>query len=156
LIGELDAGWQHLMADLEKERLCQCAYSAGGAQAVLSEALEYAKKRHQFGQPIGKFQVIQHKLANMATDCHIGRLLLYDLARRIDAGQRCDLEASMAKLFCTEMYTRVADTGLQVHGGEGYMMHNDMQLHFRDARLLTIGGGTVEIMRNVIAKRLGL
>lgn len=156
LIGEVNHGWQHLMADLEKERLCQCAYSAGGARAVLQASIAYAKEREQFGGPIGRYQAIQHKLADMATDAHIGRLLLYDLARRIDAGQRCDLEASMAKLFCTEMYFRVADKGLQVHGGQGYMLHNDMQQHFRDSRLLTIGGGTVEVMRNIIAKRLGL
>jgi alkylation response protein AidB-like acyl-CoA dehydrogenase len=156
MLGSLDGGWPVLMADLEKERMCQCAYSAGGAKAVLDRSIEYARTRRQFGQPIGSFQVIQHKLADMATEAHIGRLMLYDLARRIDAGERCDLEASMAKLYCTEMYYRVADEALQIHGGRGYMMDSDMQLHLRDARLLKIGGGTVEIMRNIIAKRLGL
>ena len=156
MLGAVDRGWLVLMADLERERLCQCAYSAGGAQTVLDQSLAYASSRRQFGKPIGSFQVIQHKLADMATDAHIGRLMLYDLAQRLDRGERCDLEASMAKLFCTEMYYRVADNGLQVHGGRGYMMDSDMQLHLRDARLLKIGGGTVEIMRNIIAKRLGL
>ncbi|HWE55728.1 MAG TPA: acyl-CoA dehydrogenase family protein [Acidimicrobiales bacterium] len=156
MLGSLNAGWLVLMADLEKERLCQCAYSAGGSRAVLDRAIEYARSREQFGQPIGSFQVIQHKLADMATEAHIGRLMLYDLAQRIDRGERCDLEASMAKLYCTEMYYRVADNALQIHGGQGYMMDSDMQLHLRDARLLKIGGGTVEVMRNIIAKRLGL
>lgn len=156
MLGELNAGWLVLMADLEKERLCQCAYSAGGSRAVLNQAIDYARTREQFGKPIGSFQVIQHKLADMATESHIGQLMLYDLARRIDAGERCDLEASMAKLYCTEMYYRVADQALQIHGGQGYMMDSDMQLHLRDARLLKIGGGTVEVMRNIIAKRLGL
>ena len=93
VLGGVNQGWRHLMADLEKERLCQCAYSAGGAQSVLDQSIAHAKNREQFGGPIGRFQFVQHTLADMATDTHIGRLLLYDLARRLDAGQRCDLRS---------------------------------------------------------------
>jgi alkylation response protein AidB-like acyl-CoA dehydrogenase len=156
LIGEENFGWYHLMTNLEKERLCMGAWCTGSAQAVLASAADWAKNRVQFGQPISHFQAIQHMVADMALDCHIGELLIYDLAARLERGEPCAMEASMTKLFCTEMYSRVADRGLQVQGGFGYTMESDMQLHFRDARIMTIGGGSSQIMRNVIAKNLGL
>lgn len=156
LMGELNNGWYLLMTNLEKERLCMAAWCTGAAQAALAAATRWAKERVQFGKPIGSFQAIQHILADMAVDCHIGELMLYDLAERISRGEPCAAQASMTKLFCTEMYSRVADRGLQVQGGFGYTMESDMQLHLRDARIMTIGGGSSQIMRNIIAKQLGL
>jgi alkylation response protein AidB-like acyl-CoA dehydrogenase len=93
-------------------------------------------------------------LADMATDCNIGELMLYDLADRISRSVPCAREASMTKMWSSEMYSRVADRGMQIHGGFGYTMASDMQLHLRDARLMSIGGGSSQIMRNIIAKDL--
>jgi len=156
LMGELNEGWYLLMTNLEKERLCMAAWCTGAAQAALASATQWAKDRVQFGKPIGSFQAIQHMLADMALDCHIGELMVYDLADRISRGEPSAAQASMTKLYCTEMYSRVADRGLQVQGGFGYTMESDMQLHMRDARIMTIGGGSSQIMRNIIAKQLGL
>lgn len=156
LVGELHNGWYHLMTNLEKERMCMAAWCTGAAQSALAGAVRWAKERVQFGKPIGAFQAIQHMLADAALDCHIGELMLYSLAERIARGESAAAEAAMTKLFCTEMYSRVADHGLQVQGGFGYTMESDMQLHLRDARIMTIGGGSSQIMRNVIAQNLGL
>ena len=156
LMGDVDKGWYLLMTNLEKERLCMAAWCTGAAQAALADAVSWAKQRVQFGKPIGSFQAIQHMLADMALDCHLGELMVYDLADRIKRGEPCAAEASMTKMFCTEMYSRVADRGLQVQGGFGYTMESNMQLHLRDARIMTIGGGSSQIMRNIVAKQLGL
>ncbi len=155
-LGEENEGWYLLQRNLEKERLCLATWCTGAAQAAFDQAVEYAKVRKQFGKPIGSFQVMQHKLADMAMELHIAHLLMYDLAERIQRGERCRKEASMTKAYCTEMSNRVAYDALQVFGGYGYAMESDMQLLARDARIMTIGGGSSEIMRNVIAKELGL
>jgi alkylation response protein AidB-like acyl-CoA dehydrogenase len=154
LIGEENRGWYQLMTNLEKERLSMAAWCVGGAQDVLGQSIGWAKGREQFGRPISDFQVIQHMLADMATDCNIGELMLYDLADRISRSVPCAREASMTKMWSSEMYSRVADRGMQIHGGFGYTMASDMQLHLRDARLMSIGGGSSQIMRNIIAKDL--
>jgi len=156
MLGELNNGWNHLQANLEKERLCLAAWCTGAAEQALDDTIAYAKQRVQFGKPIGSFQAIQHKIADMATQVHMGRLMMFDLAEKIQAKENCRMEASMTKMYCTEMYNRIAYDGLQVHGGFGYTMASDMQLHMRDARIMTIGGGSSEIMRNVIARELGL
>jgi alkylation response protein AidB-like acyl-CoA dehydrogenase len=119
---------------------------------VLAQSAAWAKERQQFNRPLSAFQAIQHMVADMSADCHIGELLLYDLAERISRGEPCPREASITKMVCSEMYSRVADRGLQIQGGFGYTMESDMQLHLRDARLMTIGGGSSQIMRNIIAK----
>lgn len=156
LLGELNKGWQHMMLNLEVERLCIAAWCCGAAESVVEDAISHAKQRVQFGKPIGSFQAIQHKIADMAMQLHIGKLMLYDLAERVESGERCIKEASMTKTYCAEMYNRLAYDGLQVHGGFGYTDKSDMQLHMRDARIMTIGAGTSEVMRTSIAKELGL
>jgi acyl-CoA dehydrogenase len=155
-LGEENEGWSLLQQNLEKERLCLAAWCTGAAEAVFDQALEYAKNRRQFGQPIGAFQVIQHKVADMAMDIHIAKLLMYDLANRIQHRERARMQASMTKAYCTEMSNRVAYEALQIFGGYGYAMESDAQLLMRDARIMTIGGGSSEIMRNLIARELGL
>jgi alkylation response protein AidB-like acyl-CoA dehydrogenase len=156
LLGTLNGGWKHLMTNLNKERFSLTAQVTGAAQAALDCALKYAQDRVQFGQPIAKFQVIQHKLADMQMAVHAARLLTYDLARRLDAGVDCRKEASSAKGMTSEIYSRVADEGMQILGG--YSMTTDFQMerHYRDSRLMRIGGGSSEILRNSIAKDLGL
>ena len=156
LLGQLNNGWKHLMTNLNKERFSLAAQVTGAAQAALDCALQYAKDRVQFGQPIAKFQVIQHKLADMQIAVHTARLLTYDLARRLDAGVECRKEASIAKVAATEAYFRVADEGMQILGGYSLTPDFPMERHYRDARLMRIGGGTNEVMRNSIAKDLGL
>ncbi|WP_395108392.1 acyl-CoA dehydrogenase family protein [Actinomadura sp. SCN-SB] len=156
LLGEEGEGWRLLMVNLERERLSSAPISVGASAAALEQALEHARTREQFGRPIGAFQAVAHQLADVAADIYIGRLLTHDVAHRIARGERCVFEASVAKLFCTEMFNRAAYTGMQVMGGTGYTMDSDMQLHFRNARLGTIGAGSSEVMRNVIAKEIGL
>jgi alkylation response protein AidB-like acyl-CoA dehydrogenase len=156
MVGKLNEGWGVLLSSLERERFGIGCICCGGAQAAFDYALRYAKERIQFGQPIGKFQVIQHKLANMAVDIETASLLTYKVGWLIDQGIRCPMEASMAKLFASEAYMRVAHQGLQILGGYGYMMEYDIQRHFRDAKLYEIGGGSSEIQRNIIARCLGL
>jgi alkylation response protein AidB-like acyl-CoA dehydrogenase len=156
MLGELDQGWKGLGKYLEWERMCLSAARIGGAQAAFEDALAYAKTREQFGQPIGKFQAISHKLAEMAMAVDTARLLVYRYAWMIGEGMTGHKEAAMLKLFAAETYQKVADLGLQVMGSYGYSMENDMQRHFRDARLASIGGGTSEIQKNIIARELGL
>jgi len=156
LIGEENGGWKVLGGHNERERAGIAARSVGAAQAVLDAALEHAKSRVQFGKPIGEFQVNAHKLADMHIEILVTRAAVYELARRIDRGENCVADAAAIKVFATEMYNRVANEGLQIFGGSGYMRESDMQRHFRDARLLLIGGGTSEIQRNIVARSLGL
>ena len=155
-LGEENQGWYLLQLNLEKERLCLATWCTGAAQDAFDQSLAYAKVRKQFDHPIGSFQAIQHRLAEMAMELHQARLLIYDLAGRIERKERARKEASMTKAFCTEMSNRIAYQALQIFGGYGYAMESDMQLLMRDARIMTIGGGSSEIMRNIIAKELGL
>ncbi len=156
LLGTLNGGWKHLMTNLNKERFSLAAQVTGAAQAALDCALQYAKDRVQFGKPIGKFQVIQHKLADMQIAVHASRMITYDLARRLDAGIACRKEASIAKVFTSEAYFRVADEGMQILGGYSMTPDFQMERHYRDSRLMRIGGGSSEVMRTSIAKDLGL
>jgi alkylation response protein AidB-like acyl-CoA dehydrogenase len=156
VLGEVNGGWRCLMANLEKERMCAAPSSVGVAEVILEQAIDYVNNRIQFGKPIGTYQAIQHQLADVAVDVHIARLLMWDTANRIAKGLPAKREASITKLFCTEMLNRAAYTGMQVCGGIGYAMESDMQLHFRNARLGTIGAGSSEVMRNVLAKDLGI
>ncbi|MBI5720938.1 MAG: acyl-CoA/acyl-ACP dehydrogenase [Burkholderiales bacterium] len=156
LLGDLNGGWKHLMSNLNKERFSLAAQVTGAAQAALDCALQYAKDRVQFGQPIGKFQAIQHKLADMQIAVHTSRMLTYDLARRLDADIECRKEASIAKVACAEAYFRVADEGMQILGGYSQTPDFAMERHYRDSRIMRIGGGSSEVMRNSIAKDLGL
>lgn len=156
LLGELNGGWRQLMTNLNKERFSLAAQVTGAAQSAFDCALRYAQERVQFGRPLAGFQVIQHKLADMQIAIHAARVMTYDLARRLDAGIPCRKEASIAKVFTTEAYSRVADEGMQILGGYSMTPDFPMERHYRDARIMRIGGGANEVMKNSIAKDLGL
>ena len=156
LLGELNQGWNQVLKVLDHERFCVGLIYLGGAQAVLEDAVQYAKERVQFGQPIGKFQMIKEKLADILVEVEASRLLIHRTAWMIDERIPCAREASMAKLFTSEAYMHAASQGLQIMGGYGYMMEYDMQRHFRDAKLGEIGAGSSEIQRLILARSLGV
>ncbi len=156
LVGEENKGWQYMLSGLQLERLMTTAGYSGGAQSVVDQALEYAKERHQFGQPIGTFQSIAHMLADMQTEVEASRLLLWSAAWQLSKGNDALMAISMAKLFGSETYVKAANLGMQIMGGYGYIMEFDMQRHFRDARATTITAGTSQMQRNLIAGLMGL
>lgn len=156
LIGQQGRGFYYIMEDFNLERLLLAAQSVGMAAAALDLAVEFSKSRLQFGQPISNFQAIRHKLAEMATHVEAARHLAYNAARLTEAGVEAVKEISMAKYFATEMVNRVCYDAIQVHGGYGFMTEYPIQRYYRDARVMTIGGGTSEIQKNIIAKRMGL
>jgi len=140
--------------ELGLARAHTAARSIGLATAALEHAMAYAKERVQFGQPISDFQAIRFKIAEMATQIEAARQLNYFVCEQIDTGQRCDKEASMAKLFASEMAERVCSEGLQIHGGAGYTTLHAVERHWRDARLTKIFEGTSEIQKRIISDRL--
>jgi alkylation response protein AidB-like acyl-CoA dehydrogenase len=158
LIGEQDQGWRQLMAGLNHERLIIAAQALGMAQRAFDDALAYVKERKQFGKPIGSFQTLKHRLADLATEIEATRLLVYDVAARSDENPGVTLprEASMAKLKATEVAKRVALEGMQMMGGYGYATEYDMEAQVRTALVTTIYGGTSEIQREIISRTLGL
>ncbi|WP_424140032.1 acyl-CoA dehydrogenase family protein [Roseomonas chloroacetimidivorans] len=155
-VGELHRGWRQLMSVLAKERVALSAICVGAAQAACDQALEYARTREQFGRPIGAFQAVAHKLAEMQTRIDAARLLTYRAARLLADGHPCARESSQAKVFAADTYVQVAADGVQVLGANGYAMENAMQRHYREAKLFQIFGGTSEIQRNIIARTMGL
>jgi alkylation response protein AidB-like acyl-CoA dehydrogenase len=156
VLGKVNEGWSVLLANLEVERVIGAISYTGAAQSAVDEALRYAKKREQFGQPIGNFQAIAHMLVDMQTEVEAARLLSFLAAWRLQEGLPSMKQVSMAKLFSSETYVKVANCGMQIMGGYGYTMEYDMQRHFRLARLATIGAGTSQIQRNIIARKMGL
>lgn len=156
LVGGENRGWEVLLGGLQFERIASTAGYCGGSQAVIDMALDYAKTRKQFGRPIGTFQAIGHMLADMQTEVEAGRSLMWRAAWMASEGEDALREISMAKLFASETYVKVANLGMQVLGGYGYNMEFDMQRHFRDARSVTVGAGTSQMQRNLIANLMGL
>ncbi len=156
VLGTVDQGWDAVDAYLWYERLCLSAARTGAASAAFDYALEYAKNREQFGRPIGKFQAISHKLADMKVMLDVSRMLVYRYAWLLAQGQATRHDAAVVKLYTGEAYKNVSDLGLQILGGYGYCMEYPMQRFFRDSRLATIGAGTSEIQKNIIARGLGL
>jgi isovaleryl-CoA dehydrogenase len=158
LLGVEGNGWTQLMAGLNNERVILAASALGLAQRTFDDALAYAKERKQFGRPVGTFQALQHKFADMATDIAQARLLVRFVARLTDEdpARMLPQEASMAKLAATELAKRCALEGMQIMGGYGYAKEYPMERHLRSAVVTTIYGGTSEIQRNIIAKTLGL
>ena len=156
VLGEVDKGWEAVDAYLWYERLCLSAARTGAATAAFDYALDYAKNREQFGTPIGKFQAISHKLADMKVMLDVSRLLVYRFAWLMAQGKATRHDAAVLKLYTGEAYKNVSDLGLQILGGYGYCMEYPMQRFFRDSRLATIGAGTSEIQKNIIARGLGL
>ncbi|WP_435361889.1 acyl-CoA dehydrogenase family protein [Haloarchaeobius sp. DFWS5] len=156
VIGEVDKGFYQLMDFFAHGRTRVASQAVGAAQAALDAALDYAGEREQFDQPIGEFQAIQHKLAEMATNVEAARSLTYRAASQVEDGDD-DLAArfaSMAKLFASEHAVDVADEAIQVHGGAGFVSDHPVERYYRDARITKIYEGTSEIQKNIIADRL--
>jgi alkylation response protein AidB-like acyl-CoA dehydrogenase len=155
LIGGIEGrGLQHALSGLELGRINVAARGVGIAQAALDESLRYAQVRKTFGQPIAQHQAIQLKLADMATRTEAARLLVHRAAEMYDRGDRCDMEAGMAKLFATEAALENATEAMRVHGGYGYSTEFTVERLYRDAPLLVIGEGTNELQRIIIARQL--
>ena len=155
-LGDEGAGFPSIMQNFAWERLVMALGQVAGAQRVYELAKSYALDRHAFGRPVGRFQVWRHRFADMATRIEAGRTLTYHALRLFVAGENPIREVSMAKLYTSEVAFRVADECVQIHGGMGYMMETPAQRALRDARLGPIGGGTSEIMREIIGKTMGL
>ncbi|OIJ25640.1 acyl-CoA dehydrogenase family protein [Nocardioides luteus] len=151
---EPNLGWGHMMRGLEVGRIQVAARAVGVGQAALDDALAYAQTRESFGKPIWKHQSVGNLLAEMGTKMRAARLMTLDAADRLDAGDRADMEAGMAKLFASEAAMQVALDAVRVHGGYGYSKEYDVERYFRDAPLMIVGEGTNEIQRNVIAAQL--
>jgi alkylation response protein AidB-like acyl-CoA dehydrogenase len=154
LIGEEGRGFYLATAGLETARAHTAARSIGLAQAGLDDAVAYARQRRQFGKPIASFQAIRFKIATMATEIEAARALMYAVCEKIDQGVRCDKEASMVKLFASEMSERVTSEALQIFGGGGYTTLNQVERHWRDARLTKIFEGTSEIQMRIISDHI--
>jgi alkylation response protein AidB-like acyl-CoA dehydrogenase len=152
VLGTPGRGFYHIMWELQGERLIGAAAAVAWAERAFEQAVAYAGERVVFGKPIGKFQSIRHKLAEMATKIEAGRDMVYATAWRFTAGQYPVREISMAKLFTARLACEVADECLQIHGGNGYMREYGIERMWRDLRLYRIGGGTDEIMLDVIGK----
>jgi alkylation response protein AidB-like acyl-CoA dehydrogenase len=152
--GREGQGFKHIMTGLESERINVAARGVGLARAAFEDAIHYAQSRHTFGKPICEHQTIQIKLADMGTQIEAARLLVYSAAEKKDRGERCDLEAGMAKLFATEAAQQIVLEALRIHGGAGYSKDLRVERYYRDAPLLVVGGGTNELQRLIIAKAL--
>ena len=154
LLGRKNDGFVDSLKILDGGRISIAALSIGMAQGAYDASLRYAKMRKQFGRPISEFQAIQHKLVDMAVDLDAARLLNYRAAWMLDRGQRVTRESSMAKLFASEAAVRIAGEAVQIHGGYGFIKDYPVEKFYRDVKLCTIGEGTSEIQRLVIARQL--
>ncbi|MGW3820008.1 acyl-CoA dehydrogenase family protein [Streptomyces sp. NPDC005046] len=158
VVGEVDNGWRQLMAGLNYERLFLAAGMLGLARRAFDDAVAYVREREQFGRPVGSFQALRHRIADLATEIECTRLLVREVAADCDAeaDRLFPREASMAKLKATETAKRAALEGMQMMGGYGYATEYDMERHLRAAVVSTVYGGTSEIQRDVIGKSFGL
>ena len=152
--GEEGRGLQHVLGGLELGRINVAARGVGIARACLEESVAYAQMRKTFGSPISQHQAIQLKLADMATRVEAARMLTFSAAQAFDRGERCDMEAGMAKLFATESALENATEAMRIHGAYGYSKEYNIERYFRDAPLLCIGEGTNELQRIIISKQL--
>jgi short-chain 2-methylacyl-CoA dehydrogenase len=155
LLGPRGAGFKQFLHILDIGRIGVASMGVGLAQGALDEALKYAKERRAFGKPISKFQAIQAKLADMATEIAAARLLVYKAAREKDAGRNFTLTAAQAKLKTGRLAVRCAEEAVQIHGGYGFIEEYPVCRFYRDAKILTIGEGTDEVQQMVIARALG-
>jgi acyl-CoA dehydrogenase len=156
LIGTENMGFACIMANFQSERLALAIMANMTAQLAFEEAMKWAKQREAFGKPIGKFQVLKHRLAEMATQLEVSREFTYRQAAKMAAGQNVIKEISMAKNFATDMADRLTYDALQIMGGMGYMRESLVERLYRDNRILSIGGGSREIMNEIIGKQMGL
>ena len=154
LLGKVGEGFVDSLRILDGGRVSIAALSIGMAQGAYDAALKYSKLRKQFGRPISEFQAIQHKLVDMAMKIDAARLLNYRAARMIEAGKRVTKESAMAKLFASEAAVEIANEAVQIHGGNGFIKDYPVEKFYRDVKLCTIGEGTSEIQRLVIARQL--
>lgn len=155
LLGKLGGGFKQFLQVLDAARISMAALSVGVAQACLDASLKYAKERVQFGRPISKFQAISFKLADMATKIELARLVYYKAAWLRDNKKPYTKEAAMAKLYASEISVQCANEAVQIHGGYGFMDDFDVSRYYRDVKVNTIGEGTSEVQRIVIARQLG-
>lgn len=153
-IGNEGEGFMQAMQVLDGGRISIAALAVGIAQGAYESAVRYSKERQQFGKPIAEFQAIQFKLANMATELDAARLLMYRASFLKDQGKKVTKESAMAKMFASEMSVRVCEEAIQIHGGYGYTKDYPPEKYWRDSKLCTIGEGTSEIQRIVIARQL--
>jgi alkylation response protein AidB-like acyl-CoA dehydrogenase len=156
LLGEENGGFKQIMANFAWERLLMAIGAVGAMRRLLDLTVAYATEREAFGRPIGKFQAIRHQVAEMGTKAESARALTYNALRLFHEGQDCIQEVSMAKLITQRAVLEIADQSLQIHGGYGYMREYGIERAVRDARLGPIGGGTDEIMKEIIGKGMGL
>jgi acyl-CoA dehydrogenase len=156
LLGEENGGFKLIMANFAWERLLMAIGAVGGMQRLIETTVAYAKEREAFGRPIGKFQAIRHQVAEMALKAETSRALTYNALRLFQTGQECIRDVSMAKLVTQRSLLEVADQALQIHGGYGYMREYGIERAVRDARLGPIGGGTDEVMKEILGKTMGL
>ncbi|MGI5241960.1 acyl-CoA dehydrogenase family protein [Dactylosporangium sp. CA-139066] len=158
VVGTPDEGWKQLMAGLNVERLILAAMMLGTGRRAFDDVLAYIRQRRQFGRPIGSFQVLRHRMADLATEIECARLLVYDTAALVDRDPAAirPRESSMAKLKATETARRVALDAMQMMGGYGYATEYDMERIVRSALVSTVYGGTSEIQRDIIGKTYGL
>lgn len=152
--GQEGRGLQQILSGLALGRINVAARGVGVARACMDDSLEYAQIRHTFGQPIANHQAIQIKLADMATKVEASRLLVEQAAKAYDSGERCDMEAGMAKLFATEAAVENSLEAMRIHGAYGYSKEYNIERYYRDAPLLAIGEGTNELQRIIIAKHM--
>jgi len=155
ILGKRGEGFKQFLITLDGGRIGIGAMAVGIAQAAYDKALQYAKDRQAFGRSISQFQAIQHKLADMAMQIELARNMVYKAAWLKDNGRKFTKEAAMAKLYASEVAMAATHQAIQIHGGYGYMREYQVERFFRDARLLEIGEGTSEILRNVIAREIG-
>lgn len=156
LIGEEGQGFAVIMRNFNHERLALAAAACGYARVCLHDALEWARQRRTFGQTLSQHQVIRHKLVDMATRIEATRTLLDDLAARLDDGQSPAAQIAMAKNFATQTFQFCADQAVQILGGMGFMRGTRVERLYREVKVMTIGGGAEEVMKDLIAKRLGV
>ena len=156
LLGERGRGFAQFLRILDEGRIAIAALATGLAQGCVDESVAYAHQRHAFGQPIGNFQAIQFKIADMEARAHTARLAYYDAAARMAAGRPFKTQAAMAKLYASEIAVTNAREATQIHGGYGFMNETPVARFWRDAKILEIGEGTSEVQRMLIARELGL
>ncbi|HEF4758064.1 TPA: acyl-CoA dehydrogenase family protein [Pseudomonas putida] len=156
LIGSENMGFACIMGNFQSERLALALMANMTAQLALEESLKWAREREAFGKPVGKFQVIKHRLAEMATELEVSREFTYRQAAKMAAGQSVIKEISMAKNFATDTADRITHGAVQILGGLGYMRESLVERLYRDNRILSIGGGTREVMNEIISKQMGL
>ena len=155
VLGEIGNGFRQFLVTLDGGRIGIGAMAVGIAQGAYELALKYAKERVQFGNSLSKLQAIQHKLANMIMEIELARTYVYKAAWLKDQGKKFTKEASICKLYASEVAMRVCNQAIQIHGGWGYIHDFKVERFFRDAKLTEIGEGTSEIQRNIIAREIG-